>query len=1044
MKIKFINIRCFIRKRILFNTMKSFIFLLCTTVFALNAENGFSQKEIKIDVDKEVSIDEVFKIIKKQTDYRFIYPEDLFKGLPKVQLKKGIIQLKQLLDNSLKGDKMSIEIEDNTILIKKPPVENTLKKELQEVQISGTVIDQTGQPLAGATVLIKDKGEGVITDFDGNFEIKGLEPGTYNLVFSYVGYSTLTQQVDLTQGNTVVNVTLKTDLLQMDEVVITGVGNVLRKKEITTPIASLSNAQIEAAPVSGVDGLLQGRIPGLRVNLNSGVPGSGARILNRGVVSTFGSTIPVIYIDGVRVDNGSDNTLNLGDGADRSSALADLTVDDIERVEVIKAGAASTLFGSDAGNGVIQIFTKRGKIGDAKITVRTETGFDQPITRWYALRFLKDETFKTGFSLRNSVNVQGGGEKGTYYLSLNQKKNTGIFDNLDQSTYSFQGGIKSNFSKTFKIDASFNYFYDNYGKTYSSFGSFGNGFLAAIDSGFWGINFKDDIYDSPSDLDLARSTFNDFLDGNNLRQNIHRTTASVTFLYKPFDFLDNRLTVGVNQRTSELRETIPVGSNPWIFYTSANGHVASSERDNTILTLDYSSSLVLEPFDNVKSTFTVGLQGFRQETNSTLRSGIDFGISGAEDLDGAAIQTIDENRIELFNGGFYLNEQLGIKDKLFLSLGARFDYNSSFGDDIGAQFYPKAGVSYWVSEENYWKDSFLSGIIDGLKLRASWGKSGKFPSPFAKDRTFATSPFIGAPSASFGSAGNDDLGPEVTVSTDLGFDILLLKNRLSFEFSYYTDNTFDAILNAPIDPVSGYTSRLINLGQIENKGVEIAMNAQIINSTNFQWNLGINYATVKNKVVDMGGVAPFSIGDFGSSMVMEGFPVGILSTNRPTAALDGTFETVFEKSIIPDKNGSINTSLTYKKLSLSANADWQTGGYFANTVSTWQFFFGGDLPGIVPPNYSWFTATDNFKDKSDYFSIREIYLSYDLGDLQFLKDIRLFGSIRNVHTFHSVRFENQNPETLQSFGDNTDLGSGAAFTISPPRQFRFGIKASFK
>ncbi len=910
--------------------------------------------------------------------------------------------------------------------------------------IHGTVSDaKTGDKLPGANVFIDGTKFGASSDLDGNFRIEKIPPGRYKLVCKFMGYGDFEADVNIRANDKhELEILLYESALAMDEIVVTGTGFEIRKEELSTPVATISTSEIELAPATSIDGLIQGRVAGARINSRSGSPGTGSRMMSRGMVSTSGATDPVIYVDGVRVDNSTHTDLALFTGGDYSSAISDILVEDIDRVEVTKSGAASTLYGSEAANGVIQIFTKRGVAGKTKITFRSDFGVDVPTTQFYKTRFAKEEVMSSGLAQKNSIGIQGGNERGTYYLNMNVKHADGIMYNTEQTLYSGQAGIRALFTDKVTFDASFGFVRDRYGRAYSAFGG---DILTSVETGWLGVSFKDDIYDDPTALSAARNLYEDYKAGENNEETVNRTTASMTLRYDPFEILSNRITVGFDNRASEMRGFVPVGANPLVYgLQKSTGYAGSANRDKMILTLDYASTIKWSPFSKITSAFTFGAQGFREDINNSLMTGTGFGISGTEDIDNAAIVTANESRVELFNGGFYLNEQLGLLNKVFVNLGVRFDYNTAFGEDIGVQTYPKAGLAYSLSNEKFWKNSPLSSFWNDLKLRASWGKTGKFPSPFQRDKTFNVHSFMGQPAASFATAGNANLGPEITESLDFGFDTSLLNNRISLEFSYYTENTTDAIMIAPLDPTTGYNFHEVNLGRIENKGIELSINGSILRKTNVLWDVGMNFATLDNKVVDTGGLDPFSIGNFGSSMVMEGKPVGIFQTNKPTAALDGTFDTIHERSPLPDKYGSVYTNLTlWRKLTLSARGDWQTGGWLANTSTTWQYFFGGMFPDLVPAGYSWFTATDLFYDRSDYFKLREIVVRYNVGKLKkfpLLENIVLYASLRNVYTWHRVEFDNLDPETLQSFVDKTNMGTGGAFAISPPRSYRLGFE----
>ncbi|RMF61654.1 MAG: TonB-dependent receptor, partial [Calditrichaeota bacterium] len=296
-----------------------------------------------------------------------------------------------------------------------------------------------------------------------------------------------------------------------------------------------------------------------------------------------------------------------------------------------------------------------------------------------------------------------------------------------------------------------------------------------------------------------------------------------------------------------------------------------------------------------------------------------------------------------------------------------------------------------------------------------------------------------------------DLGPEKTRTTEFGFDAALLNDRVGVEFTFFDEKTTDALLSVPEQPVTGFsTFQLRNVGTIENDGIELAINATVIDNRNFKFSVRGTYSTLDNEVTSLGGAQPFSLGGFAflPQRVELGKPVGVFRTNRPirnpeTGEFDGQFETVLDRSPLADKYYSISANFTlFQNLDLSILGDGQSGGYILNTGSVLRFFNGAEPQASkVPPGYSFFTASDVFVEDATFFKIREINASYRLPHRYFGQNITFFFSVRNVVTFADN--DDVDPE-LQglSSGNRTQTNVGGInfFTLSPPRQFRFGIQ----
>ena len=348
MKIKLTICRFGDRKRLLLMIMRTFIFLLCTTVFSFNVENSMAQQRVTIDADKSVTIDEMFELIIDQTEFRFLYSEGLFKNMSKVQLKKGTIRVDKLLNQSIAINKFNIVLsEDNTILIKE-------KSKEQQKQVSGTVTDEAGLPLPGVVVLIKGTTTGVATNFDGTYSI-AVSARENVLVFSYLGFKTQ----EITVGNqTIIDVVLKEELAELSEVLITGYQQLSKERSAGSfskpEIATVRDRSTSTNILQRLDGL----VPGLIINNapnNEFGQGGGASITIRGLSTLNGERSPLLVVDGVPL-----------------SDVSSINPQDVEDITVLKDGTAASIWGARASNGVIVITTKKGGFNQ-KIKVDYDT-----------------------------------------------------------------------------------------------------------------------------------------------------------------------------------------------------------------------------------------------------------------------------------------------------------------------------------------------------------------------------------------------------------------------------------------------------------------------------------------------------------------------------------------------------------------------------------------------------------------------------------------------------------------------------------------------
>ena len=907
----------------------------------------------------------------------------------------------------------------------------------QTGQIVGRVIeDATGEPLVGANVFIKDSRLGAATDLEGNYRIINVPSGSYILISSFIGFYQIEQpSVSVQTGReTTVNFSLKVSALSQDEIVVTGTGYQLRKKELATAITTINVGEIQNSPVESIDQLLAGVVVGGSVNMNSGSPGTGSRMRMRGVTSAAVSQTPVIYIDGVRMDNNTNYRLGQGSGGLRSSSLSDILVNDIERIEITKGGAAATLYGSEAASGVIQIFTKKGIAGPARWNLRIDQGFNQPEKKFVIEDFTKNEFLETGKYQKYTLGVEGGSAAVTYHLSGRLLESEGVTPKNDDIQYSFRGGIRTFPSEKWQIDFSAGYVRNDYQRMYNN---------NAIASPMTSIEGQDADFTNTLPLSERIAKLEEFKLPE-LTERVNRFNFSTNINYDLHRYFTNKLILGFDYRKSEARYFNPIASE--VVTSTPGGGLFRSDREYLTITLDYSGTFKYSPFDWSTSIFTFGAQGFREEDREISVDADEYGLPGTDDFDNAAnLSPLESNR-QIFSGGYYFNEQFGIYDKLFLNAGIRVDGNTAFGDEVDLVSYPKFGAAYNISDENFWIGSFAGNLVSQLKFRVAWGKTGSFPPPFVKDKTFGQGSYLGGVSVNFANPGESALKPEKTTTLEFGFDAAILNERVGIEFTYFTEETEDALFNVPSQPSTGLGFQIRNIGKIENKGFELGIDANVLNMDNVKFSINGSISKLDNKVTDIGGQPDFSIGGFGflNMRVKEGFAVGTYRINKPTAAGDGEFDTVFEHSPIADKYYTLGANLTlFNNLRFRMIGDGQTGGWILNTGSVIRFFNGASpQKDKIPDGYSFGTASSVFIEDASFFKIREISASFDLPRGFFGANATLHASIRNVLTFADNT--DLDPE-LHGVGSGRDIEVGGInfFTLSPPRQFRLGLQVQF-
>lgn len=908
--------------------------------------------------------------------------------------------------------------------------------------ITGKIVDaKTGEPLPGANVFIKGTKRGTASAVDGSYSIPNVSSGAHTVLVSFIGYHTIEQAAQVTANQeTTLNFSMKPSALQMDEIIVTGTGYELKKKELTTSISTINIQQIQSSPSQSIDQLLSGRVPGGVANVNTGEPGTGARIRMRGIKSATVSQTPVIYIDGVRVDNNDRFRLSNFTGGPTSSALSDILVGDVERVEVTKGGAAATLYGSESASGVIQVFTKKGKAGPPRWTFKMEQGVDTPEEKFIIEDLTKKQILESGYYQKYSLGLNGGSEFLTYNLSGHVLGSDGVLPKSADKQYSFRTGMRVFPSEKWQIDFSGGLVRDDYDRMFSD---------NAIASVLTSVEGHDADFFGESVTDEVRQQLLEQYFAPDLDEAVNRFTFGSTAYFNPSPTFSTRLTLGADYRKNEQRYFIPIKAAG--IASRPGGGLDRSDREFLTLTMDYAGTIKYPNKGNITSAFTFGAQGFREEDRTSRVTANQFGLPGTDDFDNAATLAPQESNFEIFSGGFFVNEQLGYKDKIFLNAGIRIDGNTAFGDEVNLQSYPKFGLAYTLSDESFWEGLPWSSLMNQFKLRGSYGKTGQFPDPFTRDRQFTQQSYLTGVSANFGNPGDPTLGPEKTSTIEYGVDAALLNDRIGVEFTIFDEKTEDALFSVPEDPATGQGLQLRNIGTVENSGIELALDATILNSRNFRISVRGAFSTLDNKVASLGGSQPFSIGGFAflPLRIEEGYPVGVFRTTRPNDDPNTTpareFATEFKFSPVPDNYYDIGLDLTlFRNLQLSVIGVGQTGGEILNTGSVIRFFNNAspEKAAGIPAGYAFDTASEVFVEDASFFKIREIAASYSFPNRYFGTQVTFNASARNVLIIADNKDLDPELNGVRA-GRDVDVGGINFFTLSPPRQFRFGLALGF-
>ena len=938
-------------------------------------------------------------------------------------------------------------------------------------KLQGIITDQVRKTgLSGINIMIKGSQGGTSSDINGKYSLTltaSKNQSAYTVVFSGVGFETIERSVTSQSGTTTLDVFMEQDLVKLDEVVVTGQGMSVSKRRLSTNVTTISEAQLRDLPQNRIDQLLQSQIPNAQFKMSGGQAGAASIIQTRGFNSAFANSTPIIYVDGVRVDNlntapalGMTLSGGISQGAS-TSALSDIPVENIEKIEFINGGAATTLYGSDAANGVLQIFTKKRGSGKANFRANVDLGAETPTNDYLYFKRTGDLLFKTGFYNKYGFSVDGGNNDVGFSMAASYSKSSGVLihDQNQVEKIDFRTGFHAKLVESLTYESSFTYNNENLARTrngnsggYSALWFAEDGASKIIGPGF---NPK---LDSASETEYAR--IRSFVDSAEMLMNntskVNRFQTSQVLKFQPLKNLVFKGTFGVDYRTQTEQSVVSNAFNRHI-RSNTTGSLSKYDRNFLGLTLELTGQYDAQLGDFSFLT-TAGGQLFRNQDHQISYIGQDI-RDGALTIGQAATRTSNEYLAEVVNSGLFLQENIGFRDRYYVDLGVRGDNNSAFGKLIGTQYYPKFGLSYILSAEPFFK-AWQQDFIKTVKIRASYGVAGIFPTPFANERTIQFNGYNGGQSASFGQAGNDELKPEKSYAKEFGIDLGLWKNRISLTVNYFDNETRDALFVVPPAPSSGQGNTLRNIGLITNKGWEFSANVSVVETKDFELRVRASANTVDNLVVSTGGAPSFNLNGLTSrtvqTVVKEGYPVGYISGNLgmfKNGILDSYTPQAFLGSTIPTLTGSTGLNFRYKSLSLFANADYQQGGHIHNWDKQFRINYGASTEGVPAEEIAkngatnWLNYSQLFVDKSDFIKIRTIGMLCTFNRNITGKYIKQL----------SVGFTAVNPFNFAASGSDAEAvmaggaqGQGSATTgglsyaaYSVPRQFIGSIKLNF-
>lgn len=963
--------------------------------------------------------------------------------------------------------------------------------------LRGHVVDDLGEPVLGVTVQIKNTNHGAITDFDGSYNLQvSLDARSYVLVFRSLGLTTKEMTLTLgAQTEVATDVIMTTDILGLDAIVITGVGALTARKQIGNTISSVDGLDIAQSGSVDITGALSGKLAGIQVTQNSGDPAGGISVRLRSASTVNGSSDPLYIIDGVIVNNNSTNVLNVNSVV--QNRLSDINPQDIDRIEVIKGAAAAAIYGSRASNGVVQIFTKKGKSGEPVITVsssvnfnslRKKRDFNQEPFDWVSsdisildkeavTRYdYQDMVFENSTGTDNYVSISGGKENTNYFGSFSYLKNDGILKGTD---YEREGGrIRVNQTINDWASASFGTYISTSNSNDKPNGGYGFGVLQTILFTNNKINPAQDADGNYPNMTFYPNIL-EYIETFDFQQKNNRIISDLQINLSPMDGLKVNYILGYDNAESIGSTYVPIGTNTRVSGSASTTSI-STKQLNSDLNATYSKNFG----DNIKSTTSAGFSWQSDDTNIRSISGTGLAL-GVKTTNGAASISTNENRSERSFWGGFLQQTFGFNNKLFLTGAIRLDGSSVFGEDERNQFYPKASMSYLVSEEDFWKEN-MENVFSSFKVRAAWGQAGNLTAigPFDRLSNYSAISIDGtsgliAPTA----LGNPDLKPERQTELEFGVDMTLFDNKIGVELTYYKQDIEDLLLARTLSPSTGAGSRVENIGTMTNRGFEALITATPIQTKDFSWSITGTYSSNKNEVNDIEG-EQFGIGNFGFSVAKNGNPLGVFYQGFYARNTDGSLLLTpsglpqrekgsfdVNGNPVPERDGSgqpsganlskvigdpnpdfiasLTNEVTYKNFSFRMQFDavqgvdvlsWDTRMFyrFGGGPSSGSELAGNDVRGTGAAKFG---IAEAYIEDGSYIKLREISASYLLEKpLKGINSIRFTLTGRNL--FSIDNFSSYDPEVNMDAQSNGSRG-GVMGLIPIPSVIKMGVTATF-
>lgn len=987
-------------------------------------------------------------------------------------------------------------------------VSSAVSLTLAQRTISGKVIDESGESLIGATVLVKGTTTGTVTDIDGNYSIRVLE-GSNTLEFSYTGYAT--KEVEIGSSN-ILDVTMSTDIAQLSEVIVVGYNSV-KKSDMTSSVTTVTGEKLQAQPIGSIDNLLQGQSPGLQVVAENGRPGGSAYIRIRGQGSVNASNAPLFIVDGIQITQDDYNAIN---------------PNDIKEVSVLKDAAATAIYGSRASNGVVLITTKKGR-RDRKPTInysfqygqkeRTDDGFDmmnydQKLDYEVALGFRtaesadalreqksfketnwEDVLLRTGEVRSHNLSISGGGENANYHFSLGSYEEQGISIGSDFSRLNGRFNMDFDVTDWLKVGNTISLSRTEEDELRDRY-NVQNPFVAVYAYNAYEPEF---VYEDDGTLRLDENgepVYNTTHEGfsiseaqRNNPEDAVRTNA-IGNLYAEASILDKlrfKTQAGGNYRIYRRQYYIQPGS-------ILDGYIGDPNAPG-IKTDNGSDRFIFNWFNTLTYDFTLGgahqftamagTEYYKQNFDSYQVDGKGFPSSQFFTQDNAAeITGGNTTRTQWSLWSQFGELRYNYNSRYLATFSLRRDGSSRFGSENQFGIFYAGSVAWNIASEGFMGNA---GLFDQLKLRLSAGTSGNEPTGLYWQGTYGFGSYTDRTTSIPNQLSNATIKWEENFNYSVGIDFGILNNRLSGSIDYYNRKTFDLLFPEPLSRTTGWASRLANIGEMLNSGIEVELVGDVIRGNNFSLSLFGNLTTNKNEITNLNnGGEDIINGNSGLTLLREGLTAntfylvrhaGVDPANGDELYYDknGNITNVYSaddavalegKSPQPKLFGTVGTNINLYGIDLTASFYYSSGAYSLNYMLRDNLSDGANVndnqdvqalnywkqpgdTGVLPaPSRNNNTnTTTRYLQKTDYIRLRNVSIGYTLPNALTQKfhvqNLRVFLQGTNLWTYNP--YFRGDPEVGRGSEESnlTLLGEATLYSYPQTMGWTFGVNLTF-